>query len=244
MPVISKRGDTLIEVVLAFAMFSLVAAISIAVMSSSISSAEASLELTLARTEIDSQSETLRYIQSSFANNRAYRNLWAAITSRALGENNRDNLPVLSTNNCSDLYENYENKPTIYDAKAFVVNPRKVVDNPNKDNSEYYGQTLITANDRATDEVKFTVSSLNPRLIYTNKDIEASNTDEDITETKIYDQVVRVEGIYDAAVADSDHTKPYYYDFHIYTCWFPPGARRPTTIGTVTRLYNPEFIND
>ena len=242
----SKRGDTLIEVVLAFAMFSLVAAISIAVMNSSITSAEASLELTLARTEIDAQSETLRHIHSSYSNDRAYSNLWRAIVKRSLNKDEIKNLPVLSTDSCSSLYEgltNTDGGPTIYDAKAFVVNPRKVVDSTDVASPEYYGHTIITADDQTTDEVKFTMSSLNPRLVYTSNDIEASDTDEDITETKVYDQVARVEGIYDAAVADSEHgDKPYYYDFHIYTCWFPPGAERPTTIGTITRLYNPEFV--
>ena len=45
----SKRGDTLIEVVLAFAMFALVAVISIGAMNNSISGGEADLELPLAR---------------------------------------------------------------------------------------------------------------------------------------------------------------------------------------------------
>ena len=244
MSVASKKGDTLIEVVLAFAMFSLIAAISITIMNNGIASAEASLELTLARTEIDAQAETLRYIQSSFADDRAYQNLWTAITARALDASSRNKLPALSVDNCSDLYENYKGNPTIYDAKAFGVNARKVVDNPEEGNAEYYGQTLVTANNHTTDNVEFTTSSLNPRIIYTSNEIDTSDTDEELMETKVYDQIARVEGIYVVAVADSDHDKAYYYDFHIYTCWLPPGASRPTTIGTVTRLYNPEFINE
>ena len=80
----TKRGDTLIEVVLSFVIFSLVAAISLAIMHAGISGAESSIELTLARVEIDAQSETVRFIQESFANDRAYTDLWHAITKRAI----------------------------------------------------------------------------------------------------------------------------------------------------------------
>ena len=239
----SKRGDTLIEVVLAFAMFSLVATISIAAMSGSISGAEAAIELTLARTEIDSQSETLRFIQGSFARDRAYGNLWSAITSRALtGGDATNNLPSLSVDNCEALYQS-TSTPNIYTANAFVLNSRKVVDSPEPTNNEYYGKTLITADDYDTDKDTFLTSSLNPRIIYTTDAIEPDTTDDNLNEVELYDIIDSAEGIYDAVVADSDHPTPYFYDFHIYTCWFPPGANRPSTIGTVVRLYNPEFSN-
>ena len=244
MPAVNaKRGDTLLEVVFAFVMFSLVTIITVSAMSGGISSAEASLELTLARTEIDAQSDTLRFIQSAFANDRSYTNLWHKIITDHTAD--PANVPELTVSSCSDLYDGIGTK-TIYDAKAFVVNPRHIGNDTDEASSDYIGYTLIAAKDRTSDKVPFTASSLNPRLIYTNGetglDGEPVTTDDEILEKLPYTQVTRVEGIYDFMVKDQTHgDKPYYFDFYIYTCWFAPGAERPTTIGTVTRLYNPEF---
>lgn len=237
-----KRGDTLLEVVFAFVMFSLVTIITVSAMSGGISSAEASLELTLARTEIDAQSETLRFIQSAFANDRSYTNLWHKIIADHSA--NPDNVPELSVTSCSSLYNGIDSK-TIYDAKAFVVNPRRIGNSTDETSPDYIGHTLIAAKDGATNAVPFTTSSLNPRLIYTNGENDVNGelvtTDDEIQEKEPYTEVARVEGIYDFMIPDKNRANPYYYDFYIYTCWFAPGAQRPTTIGTVTRLYNPEF---
>ena len=245
--VAGKRGDTLLEVVFAFTMFSLVTLITVSAMNGGISSAEASLELTLARTEIDAQSDTLRFIQSAFANDRSYGNLWRKIIERKADPNS---VPDLSVSSCSSLYGDYAtlDAKTIYDTglKAFVVNPRHIGNSTDENSSNWYGHTLITADNRTSDKISFTTSSLNPRLIYTkgqlNDDGDTITTDDVIQEDELYTEVARVEGIYDFVVADQNHPdKSYFYDFHIYTCWYAPGAERPTTIGTVTRLYNPEF---
>lgn len=250
----SKKGDTLIEVVLSFVMFSLVAAISLAVMHAGISGAEAAIELTLARVEIDAQSEAMRFIQEAYANDRAYPNLWRAITKLAHSEKEVDGtdnkvLPGLSTNSCSRLYgDDTADGPTLSSFNAFVLNSRKINDGTDAGKKEdYYGTTLIIRND---DKSKFSVSSLNPRLIYTTKD--NTSDDEETTDTGLiseepYEYVYRAEGIFGFLTKDTLDTettkKPSHYDFHVYTCWLPPGADHPTTIGTVTRLYNPEYLN-
>lgn len=256
-----KRGDTLIEVVLSFVMFSLVAAVSIAVMHASISGAEAAIELTLARVEIDAQSETMRFIQEAFANDHAYKNLWNKITERAIPEFQADgvtpskDIPELSVSSCENLYKNTSidlDAKNIYGAHAFILNPRRVGDGTDENKSDYYGYTLITAKDES--DPKFTTSSLNPRVIYTtegsgsesdeNSDDSLSDTDE---ENNPYNTVFRAEGIYDFLVKDIEENsdkKPTHYDLHVYTCWFAPGSERPTTIGTVTRVFNPEYFDE
>lgn len=244
---ITKKGDTLIEVVLSFVMFSLVTAISISVMHAGISSAEASIELTLARTEIDTQAETMRFIQESFANDRTYQNLWKKITERALYSNESSKAPKLDTANCNELYGDFndEGAKTIYDAKAFILNPRRIGNGMDPNKSDYYENTLILAKD-STDK-KFTTSSLNPRVIYTTESSNSITTDDVLDESEeFYDTVYRAEGIYGFLIKDTNsadpNAKPTHYDFYVYTCWVAPGAERPTTIGTVTRLFNPEFL--
>ena len=61
-----KTGDTLIEVMFAVAIFSMVAISAVAVMNSGMSNAQGTLESTMARNEIDAQAEALRFIQSSY----------------------------------------------------------------------------------------------------------------------------------------------------------------------------------
>lgn len=251
-----KKGDTLIEVVLSFVMFSLVAAVSIAVMHAGISGAEAAIELTLARVEIDSQSETMRFIQESFANDLAYKNLWNKITERALPELNDDgttnsDIPELSVSSCESLYKSTSPDPdakNIYNAHAFILNPRRIGDGVDPNKSDHYDYTLVTATNEPNS--KFTTSSLNPRVIYTTEgsvsesddtsDDSLSDTDE---ENNPYNTIFRAEGIYDFLVEDNA-VKPMHYDLYVYTCWFTPGSERPTTIGTVTRVFNPEYFNE
>lgn len=59
-----SRGDTIVEVLLAFSVFSLVAVGTVAVMNRGIASAERSLDVTLVRQQIDAQAELLRYARS------------------------------------------------------------------------------------------------------------------------------------------------------------------------------------
>ena len=83
-----KKGDTLIEVLLAVGIFSMIAISVVAIMSGGTSSAQTALETTLAREEIDAQAEALRYIHSSYINEKNSDNaslssvaLWRRITN-------------------------------------------------------------------------------------------------------------------------------------------------------------------
>ena len=253
----SRRGETLLEVVFAFVIFSLVTVISITVMNSGLRSAEAALELSLARTEIDSQAETLRYIQASYANDHGYRALWQAITldnsssADSLVHSSAADLPSLDATSCSPLYDQNpaNGDKTVYSAHAFALNTRKVVSGTDDTQDDYYKHTLILAADDAdkSDSTRvFRTSSLNPRVVYTDGD---SDTDTGLLEENegtapVFNEVLRVEGLYDFVVKDTSHNKPNYYDFYIYTCWLPPGVSRATNIGTVVRLYNPGFLDE
>lgn len=96
----AKRGDTIIEVMFAIAVFSLVAVITIAMMNLGTANAEGSLELTTARHELNAQAEALRFVHSAYIAEAAlptcntpilqrgekcqrYKDLWEAIISYA-----------------------------------------------------------------------------------------------------------------------------------------------------------------
>lgn len=62
----SKRGDTLVEVLFAVAVFSLVAVGGMSIMNAGLATSQRSLEMTLAREEMDSQAETIRFLHDSY----------------------------------------------------------------------------------------------------------------------------------------------------------------------------------
>lgn len=62
----TERGDTIIEVLFAVAVFSLVAVGCLAIMNQGTATAQRSLEVTLVRQQIQAQAEALRYINTAY----------------------------------------------------------------------------------------------------------------------------------------------------------------------------------
>ncbi len=61
-----SRGDTLVEVLFAITIFSLVAVSGLAIMNQGAATSQRALEITLVRQEIDAQAESLRFLNSSY----------------------------------------------------------------------------------------------------------------------------------------------------------------------------------
>ena len=138
-----KKGDTLIEVTLAVGIFSMIAIAIVAVMSNGTSNAQTSLESTLAREEVDSQTEALRFIQSSAIiendSNGKYSKLWNAITDHAItkevkfNEETIEKILQYSPESCDELYENDQGNPNnVYYQNAFIIdlNQFRVIKTP------------------------------------------------------------------------------------------------------------------
>ena len=136
-----KRGDTLVEVVFAIAIFALVAIISINAMNGGLSVAQQSLEITMTRNEMDAQAEALRFVHNAFALERElvvekqqYRDLWYKLTRDSNSgiepgmANTPDALPELAVTSCNQIYENGGGKSIIgnNDLTAFVMNTRAI----------------------------------------------------------------------------------------------------------------------
>ncbi|MBR2589229.1 hypothetical protein IKE84_02730 [Candidatus Saccharibacteria bacterium] len=272
-----RRGDTIIEVAFAIAIFSLVAIISIAVMNAGLQTAEASMEVTVARNEIDAQAEAIRYIHNSFTlerelpvQNQEYRDLWYKLsrdsnaTSNPGMVNSPENLPALAVNSCSEIY-NRGNQASILNSsriRAFIMNTR-VIDPqdqtfmPSSSISRKIEEIVVATNKYPQ---RFSETLLYPRVIYTNNraladngNIGSNNTADEVYEDDdSFRYVAKAEGIWVIAVRDKtdsanssankNNVIPEFYDFHIRTCWTAPGRARPSTIGTIIRLYNPELV--
>lgn len=256
-----KHGDTIIEVVFAITIFALISVITVALMSAGLSTAQASLELSMTRSEMDGQANAIRFIHNSFLSEREipissqeYRALWTklsrdsdAATNTGL-VNKPENLPALAVDSCAVPYSTDAGGIKNSNLTAFVVNTRLL-----------YGATSYTTDElnqlfvgTKTYPDKFSETQLYPRIIYQQNKSTAGgavdsseNSDDELSESGLYRYIARAEGIWIIAVKDStnsNHTIPEFYDFHIRTCWIAPGRDRPTTIGTIIRLYNPELV--
>lgn len=72
-----QRGDTIIEVLLAVTVFSLLAVGTMVIMNRGMAIAERSLEMTLVRQQIDGQADLIRYIHSQYAaKNEVFKTVW------------------------------------------------------------------------------------------------------------------------------------------------------------------------
>lgn len=86
-----RRGDTVIEVILAITVFSVIAVGAITIMNQGINSAQRSLEITQVRQQIDAQAEALRYIHQTYINSLSedreahVPGEWEALRARAVG---------------------------------------------------------------------------------------------------------------------------------------------------------------
>lgn len=238
---VGKRGDTLIEVMLAVGIFSMVAVAVVAVMSGGTSSAQTALETTLAREEIDAQAEALRFVQSSYIAEKdnetgKFSVLWKAITQMAHNnESPKDHFNVNLTNyspsTCDELYGDAGEAKN----HGFVIDTSKL-------------GTFTNTNQVIVSSSMLTVASTYPRLVYANASGNEDNEDT-LVGTGTYTKLDSAQGIYIIAVKDPNSTtiagvdnKSAYYDFYIRTCWYGTGDQTPSTISTVMRLYDPGVI--
>ena len=270
-----KRGDTLVEVVFAIAIFALVAIISINAMNGGLSVAQQSLEITMTRNEMDAQAEALRFVHNAFALERElvvekqqYRDLWYKLTRDSNSgiepgmANTPDALPELTVTSCNQIYENGGGKSIIgnNDLTAFVMNTRAIDPDdktfaPTITNEGARLDQIVVSTKVSNASSVFTETAVNPRLIFTDRqsvglEPTENNSDAQLAEQGEFRYLAKAEGIWIIAVKDKSRSSgvtnatPEFFDFHIRSCWFGPGATAPSTIGTIVRLYNPEVVEN
>lgn len=261
-----KRGDTVIEVMFAFAVFALVAILSIAMMNSGIATSERSLELVVARNELNAQAEALRFIHSSYVseltlpecdyNNsvqndgkcQQYAPLWKKIIGNAIPAST---IPSEITS-CQDIYKEENGSNSLSKNKAFIINLRNLnIDKRKYDIRDKVNQVYISANSTIAQDV-FQPAPLGARIVYSTRN--SLLQEEDITSSvqqdgynpANYTNLIRAEGIWVVAIEGSknnnNNNEPLFYDFRIQTCWYGSGNAAPTTLDTVIRLNNPEIL--
>ena len=243
----TKKGDTLIEVTIAIGIFSMVAIAIASVMNGGVSDAQTALETTLAREQIDSQAEALRFIHSSYINFKGYENkdnpyiaLWLAIKNNATTNTN------YTPTSCDALYDKNIANSYIFgeNRKAFIIDTDKLgelmnnLSGPSRTSSIPINNVVVNSVD------KFKPASTYPRLVYGTTE-DANN----LLSQSSGSNLLRAEGIYIVAIKDEKTTviinesgqeskASAFYDFYIRTCWYGASGG-PSTISTVIRLNDP-----
>jgi len=245
----TKRGDTLIEVMIAMAILAVVTIVTITMMNSGLNVAERSLELTTARNELNAQAEALRFIHSSYiseinlleCNNlvaggevrcQAFKKVWEEITNRSISYNQDRSIQLPTTNCEQDVYGN--GKRALINDKAFIINTRLL--QASNTSSGVSVRSIIEASSPGSnvDLGIFQMPDLNARILYSNN--------AKLTELDKYTDLIAAQGIWVVGVKSQEsgaNGEPLYYDFHIETCWNNAGNNTPSSLDAVIRLYNP-----
>jgi hypothetical protein len=249
----------------AIVIFSLVAVSSISIMNSGLATASSTLEITMARSEIDAQSQALRFIANNYfaernlqSSSQQYRTLWRAIASIAqYNEDGAHTLSEFNLDSCEQAYDWAGNRSLFRDS-AFILNTRDL--SSETDTGEIDSAVVVFTRQHGTsfsDDLpdanrsdKFYPASLYPRIIYGNS-LAAGDSESGgslVENRPDYTEVARAEGIWVVATTKKiknqlGQDRYEYYDFHIRTCWNTPGSKVPKTIGTIVRIYNPDMTD-
>lgn len=242
-----KKGDTLVEVMFSVAIFGLVSISSIAMMNKGVSTAQGTLETSMARQEIDTQAEAIRFIHNAYSMNASdthnpYVRLWDKLTAKAIDQNHATEFLSNGNYNGQDCSIIYSNNKAI-NTNSFVINPRMLNNTElaslNLNNNSELQRVLVPF--LTTPSNQLTPTMTYPRILYNNSDSQLSDATSDGSAS--YDQTLRrAEGIWVTAVQPnvSSPEEPVYYDFYIRTCWENISGNGSSTISTVIRLYNPK----
>lgn len=210
-----QRGDTIIEVLFAITVFSLVAIGGLSIMNSGVASAQRSLEITLVRQQIDAQSEALRFVHHSYVS--AYTAQGGTYTGAAAV--------------WKDIVDNH----TVGAAANFGVNPG-VTSCPSIP-SHSFVMNARTAKISGSAPKSMSADGSRPysQLVYGDDEGSVALAERDLLKS--------ADGIWVEAVQNSSGdellNRSSFVDFHIRACWNSPGAAVPMTIGTIVRLYEP-----
>lgn len=218
-----KRGDTIIEVIFAITVFSMVSILTLSLMNRGLATTTASLQLTLARQEMDAQAEAIRFIHSGAesevnmpSSEQQYTPLWNNMRNRVVSSATPFD-SIANNTTCLTSANNF-----IHSSSQFALNTRNI----DPDNAV---GTVITSS------AMFAGPDIFPRVVYGRGLTDEAVTNTNELASRDVNQVRRVEGIWVEAVRSTATAFPA-VDFHIRACWHSPGQNVVTTLGTIVRL--------
>jgi type II secretory pathway pseudopilin PulG len=209
-----ERGDTIIEVLFAVTVFSLIVVSALSIMNQGTAISQRSLEITQVRQQVDSQAETLRFLHDSYV-----QSYYSGITYDLTDLNTTGGLNTTP----SEEYYKIIRQVRLYGETSASQFGTVACDTP-PDGSFILNSKLGTLTTAST---IFQYPDVYAKVVY-----DASSL---ITAS----QGIWIEGVRSGTSADANQANTGYIDFHIRGCWDGPGTDLPMNIGTIVRLYEP-----
>lgn len=216
------RGDTIVEVLFAIAVFSFVMMAILQIMQQGAIATQTSLEINLARNQMNSQAEAIRFINASQQSRRRtgeagdtsiYSQLWSYLKTNFL-KTSASNWEAMTSKggvraHCID--------PTTV-SRAFVIDIKNLGLTDDTTKAVKYGNQIVS-------------SVTYPRLVYSN------TIDDNNKISAAISPFTRSEGLWVEMVKSSENNTSIAYDFHVRACWEITGNATPLTLGTILRVY-------
>lgn len=203
------RGDTLIEVIVAFGVFSLVTVGSLTLMNQGASLSQRTLELGLVRQAVNSQAETLRFLHDSY------------VTSYVPGEVFD---PSATNKGPAWQWQNMTNSIQLAGATSSTPLGGSATSCPTPAAGRFIMDTQLGQ------FVTPAATVYQPATTYAQ--VDYSNGPKPYG---IWIEAIRSA----TNGSDPYQSKLGYIDFHILACWPGPGSDIPMTLATIVRLYEP-----
>lgn len=239
-----QRGDTIIEVIIAVTVFSLVAVGGITLMNQGAAMAQRSLEIGLVRDQIDAQADILRYLHSahivSFGQSpdTVANKQWQFIADRSTTTAN-DIQKFEDVGFFDSTTQSYRCKlPSASGLGApFTLNMRKLVTPsvpgptppPVADPTLSFDSTANSSRQVPVSNVPTAMTGDYSSTTYAQLQYGGTGGNDAVA------QGIWIQAYHDRGTA----TQAGYYDFYISACWMTPGQVPPVTLSTVVRLYEP-----
>lgn len=230
----AKKGDTIIEVLIAISVLGFIIMAMLQVMQQGMSAAQMALEINLVRNQMNNQAEALRMINAAAQHRKRdseagettqYSKLWSELIQGA---------------ESSDAVADWE-QVDAYDHKL----KRRVCNQPDKkfiiDIRNLPNVGSIKRGSGTAGGV-FAEPTVFSRIVYGKDPTDSGDGNlingglKFIRSEGIWIQAQRVE----KSTKETDRTTKA-YDFHIRACWETPGRNQPMKLGTIVRLHYPEI---
>lgn len=222
----NERGDTIIEVLFAVAVFCMVAVGGLSLMNQGTAMAQRALEIGLVRAEMDAQADALRYMHNAYIasfgqTDSNARTVWKQVTAEREVASAQDFGSMVDGNACR-----LPGNSPMGDSggEPFAIDVRKL------DGGDQGSPVLLLSQ---TDNVDKTETYSRIRYYQDDRRNVPLNP---AKPEGIWIQAVRVPAQADGVLG--------HFDFHIRACWFTPGQKAPVTLGTIVRLYDPRNTSE
>ena len=206
-----SKGDTIIEVLFAISIFSLVAVGGLSIMNKGSAVTQRALEVTLVRQQIDSQAEILRFLNSSY-------------------------VKAFSPGASVDSYGSSLETPAYKWAKMVAD-----IGSTTHTSASDFGTTTSQCPGLVADSFIFNTQTTERNKLTNATFIQPSSYSQvrlDGSGNFLSSDGLWIEAVRPTATEPNEGGIGY-IDFHIRACWVSIGQASPMTLGTIVRLYEP-----